>query len=99
VFALLYDDRNFLTCSKIQVFFFVRLVLGYASAYTEASLYQSIVDHVDPTVGNITLILLIFSAGMFHSAVGNQYGLLLPFSLSHFIFPQHIYRRPLQCIA
>ncbi|KAI8579539.1 hypothetical protein K450DRAFT_271849 [Umbelopsis ramanniana AG] len=55
--------------SKIQVFYFMRIMLGAMSAFAEARFYRTVVEEINAHVGRYLLVALIGSAGMFHASV------------------------------
>ncbi|KAG2171665.1 hypothetical protein INT43_008045 [Umbelopsis isabellina] len=55
--------------SKIQVFYFMRIMLGAISAFAEARFYRTVVEEINPHVGRYLLVALVGSAGMFQAAV------------------------------
>ncbi|KAJ2963923.1 hypothetical protein NQZ79_g1157 [Umbelopsis isabellina] len=55
--------------SKIQVFYFLRIMLGAISAFAEARFYRTVVEEINPHVGRYLLVALVGSAGMFQAAV------------------------------
>ncbi|KEI38671.1 glycosyltransferase family 22 protein [Mixia osmundae IAM 14324] len=66
---------NLLLCSYMlslawqrPVFFALRIMLGFVSSAAEARFYRAIVESVNVRVGRYTLILMIFSAGMWNAA-------------------------------
>ncbi|KAI9202641.1 Alg9-like mannosyltransferase family-domain-containing protein [Polychytrium aggregatum] len=60
--------ETFVTSNKLQIFILIRSLLGAACAYSEASLYSSVADHLSPEIGWYLLLILLASTGMFISS-------------------------------
>ncbi|CAO3651769.1 unnamed protein product [Cunninghamella echinulata] len=71
-FILLYTIVGFLskiiTSTKLQIFYLVRLSLAGFCSFAEAKFYRTVVEEVNPHVGRYVLVILFFSAGMFHAS-------------------------------
>uniref|UniRef100_T1JLB9 Mannosyltransferase n=1 Tax=Strigamia maritima TaxID=126957 RepID=T1JLB9_STRMM len=59
---------NLLQANKVLVFYFIRCLLGFICAVCEVYFYKAVCHRFGAHVGRMTLIFLLFSAGMFISS-------------------------------
>lgn len=52
------------------MFYLIRLSLAGFCSYAEARFYRTVVEEVNAHVGRYVLVILFFSAGMFHASTG-----------------------------
>ncbi|CAN7992185.1 unnamed protein product [Ixodes hexagonus] len=59
---------NLLQSNRVLVFYFMRCVLGFACSLCEVYFYRGVLHRFGPVVARGTLVLLLFSTGMFVSS-------------------------------
>ncbi|ORX48881.1 hypothetical protein DM01DRAFT_1385425 [Hesseltinella vesiculosa] len=89
-YILIYSTLGFfvslITSTKVQVFYLTRLLLATICSFCEARFYRAIVNEVNPHVGRYVLVILLFSAGMYHASVAflpstfSMYSTMMAFS-------------------
>ncbi|KAG4090051.1 hypothetical protein H8356DRAFT_1714793 [Neocallimastix lanati (nom. inval.)] len=74
--------------NKYQLFFFIRGVFAFSSAYCETVLYEAIVEYINPYVAQFFIFGIIYSAGMSISSIAflpstfAMYTTMLAFAIS-----------------
>ncbi|XP_050048305.2 alpha-1,2-mannosyltransferase ALG9 [Dermacentor andersoni] len=58
---------NLLQSNRVLVFYFMRCILGFVCALCEVYFYKGVLKRFGPVVARSTLVLLLFSTGMFIS--------------------------------
>lgn len=58
---------NLLQSNRVLVFYFMRCILGFVCALCEVYFYKGVLKRFGPVVARSTLVLLLFSTGMFVS--------------------------------
>ncbi|CAN8024902.1 unnamed protein product [Ixodes persulcatus] len=59
---------SLLQSNRVLVFYFMRCVLGFACSLCEVYFYRGVLHRFGPVVARTTLVLLLFSTGMFVSS-------------------------------
>lgn len=59
---------NLLQSNRVLVFYFMRCILGFVCSLCEVYFYKGVLHRFGPVVARSTLVLLLFSAGMFVSS-------------------------------
>lgn len=66
--AIVAKIAAFLTRTKAAQFYFVRMVLALACTMCETRLYSVVSRTLNPRIGIIFLVIMLFSPGMFHAS-------------------------------
>ena len=69
IHAVIGKFGSFLSPKKAFEFYFVRIVLGLVCALTETRLFSAISATLNPRIGIMFALAIVFSPGMFHASV------------------------------